>query len=177
MKAFFNQYKSIIYFILKYFSVYLILLLAYNFYLNSCKKNESIDFFTCNTTFHSHRILHFIDSNYDKKLINNSYFEILYQDKALVRIVEGCNSISVIILFIAFVLAFSKRIKKTLEFVLFGSITIYIFNIIRIVCIILSMKKFPDHQDFLHQVVFPMLLYGYVFVLWIYWIKKVLKND
>lgn len=90
-----------------------------------------------------------------------------------VNIVEGCNAISVIILFISFVIAFAEKFKKTFLFLLAGMVLIYVSNIFRIVILVIAAYHYPKHQDLLHGVVFPAIIYGMVFLLWIAWVRMV----
>jgi len=88
------------------------------------------------------------------------------------RIVEGCTSISVIILFLAFIIAFSGSVLNTVLFGVFGSFLIYFVNILRIIAIsILYHHRLPEYQMILHDLVFPAIIYGLTFVLWITWVK------
>ena len=88
------------------------------------------------------------------------------------KIVEGCNAMSVIILFSAFIIAFAKRWKKTLLFIIAGSILIYTVNLIRISILAIALYEYPQHQELLHSVVFPGIIYSMVFVLWIVWVRN-----
>jgi exosortase family protein XrtF len=98
--------------------------------------------------------------------------------KYLASIIEGCNSISVIILFIAFIVAFAQKFKKTLLFVLAGAVLIYGVNIIRIVILSIALSKYPEHEKILHGVVFPGIIYSMVFILWMIWVRNLIpKND
>lgn len=97
--------------------------------------------------------------------------KLFVEGKFLARIIEGCNAISIIILFIAFIVAFSESFKKTVLFIFAGSVIIYAINVIRIVILAIMLYKFPDHKELLHGVVFPGLIYGMVFVLWMIWVR------
>lgn len=102
----------------------------------------------------------------------------LYTNKNYIaRVVEGCNSVSVIILFWAFIIAFAGSWKKTLLFGLIGSLSIYILNILRIVFISVAMDKYPQYSDFLHQIVFPAIIYGFTFILWVIWVRYFALKD
>jgi exosortase family protein XrtF len=96
----------------------------------------------------------------------------------LASIIEGCNSVSVIILFVAFILAFFQNFKKTFLFILCGSLFLYVVNVIRIAVLAIALYNFPSQEKFLHRVVFPGIIYGMVFLLWMLWIKLfVSKNE
>jgi len=81
----------------------------------------------------------------------------------------------VIILFISFVIAFSGKIKTTLLFILLGSFIIHVLNVFRIALLCILMYYFPKQQHLLHGVVFPLIIYGVVFILWIIWVNKFSK--
>ncbi len=96
----------------------------------------------------------------------------------LASIIEGCNSISVIILFSAFIVAFAQNFKKTVFFIFAGSLLIYVVNVFRIVILAIALYHYPNQEKLLHGVVFPGIIYGMVFLLWMLWIKKLVpKND
>ena len=90
----------------------------------------------------------------------------------LVRVVEGCNAMSVIILFLSFVLAFKKDWKTTFLFILAGSVLIYAFNILRIALLTIGIYEIPKYQELMHGTLFPIFIYGFVFLLWVFWIRN-----
>jgi len=93
-------------------------------------------------------------------------------------LVEGCNAVSVMILFTAFVVAIPQRITHTLSFVILGVFLIHMINIGRIALISLGIYWRPGWSSVLHDLVFPGLIYGTVLLLWIYWIWRYkLKTD
>jgi len=94
----------------------------------------------------------------------------------LAQIIEGCNAISIIILFIAFVVAFAERFKKTLFFILAGAVIIYTVNILRIAILAIALYRYPDYEETLHGVVFPSIIYGMVFLLWMLWVRIISKG-
>ena len=111
---------------------------------------------------------------YNAVLFENHAREGVYltiKENYMVNIVEGCNSISVIILFVAFIIAFAERFKKTFLFLLVGMVLIYIVNLLRISLLVVALYKYPEHQEVLHSVIFPAVIYGMVFLLWIAWVR------
>jgi len=89
----------------------------------------------------------------------------------LAQIVEGCNSVSICILFVAFIVAFAERFKKTLLFILAGVVLIYSVNLLRIVLLTIALYKYPEYEQSLHGIVFPAVIYGMVFLLWMAWVR------
>ena len=95
----------------------------------------------------------------------------------MARIVEGCNAASIIILFISFIIAFAEGFKKTFLFLVGGGLLIYLVNLIRIAILTVMYYEYPQYQDILHSVVFPAIIYGMVFLLWMIWVRMLPKND
>jgi exosortase family protein XrtF len=100
------------------------------------------------------------------------FFRLLYCGSYVARMIEGCNAISVLILFVSFVFSFSGKLKKTLIFMIIGSCLIYSLNVIRIAILCVLMFHFPEREGLLHGVLFPLFIYGIVFLLWLLWINK-----
>src|SRR5699024_8607517 len=90
-----------------------------------------------------------------------------------VNIVEGCNAIGVVILFTSFVISFAESFKKTALFLLSGMVLIYTVNILRVSFLAMALYKYPAYQEVLHGVVFPAIIYGMVFILWIVWVRTI----
>lgn len=151
---------------------------VYQLYLSQFDSAQlEYDGFTNEVAFETKVLLEVFDykvdlrpSTYDPSVI------VSVGGKSVVRIVEGCNAISVMILFVAFVLAFSKGFAKTLAFIMLGLLAIHILNVSRIAFLTIGIMKYPDYEHILHGVVFPLIIYGTVFLLWIIWVTKFTKN-
>lgn len=88
-----------------------------------------------------------------------------------VVMVEGCNAVSIIVLFLAFVFAFYRGIK-TFWFVLVGLFFLYSINVLRIALLNIIILEFPGkYADIGHDYLFPAIIYGGVVLFWIIWIK------
>jgi len=175
LKKYLVQFKPFLIFISIFFLTYIVLTLLYKFYLNSYQA-EDLDAITMVSGRNSEQLLRLL--NYDaiiQKSSQNPWQEIILNGRFVARIVEGCNAVSVMILFVSFVAAFSGNLKKTLLFIFFGLISIYILNVIRISLLIVLIYQFPQYSHFLHGTFFPLMIYGYVFVLWIFWINRFSK--
>ena len=101
----------------------------------------------------------------------DGYIKLIYNQKYVARLIEGCNAISVIILFVSFVVSFSGKLKPTLFFILGGSFLVYVLNVIRIALLGVLLYFFPSRESLLHEVFFPLFIYGVVFVLWVIWVN------
>ena len=171
-----RKHKNIIIFLIKFFVTYFILVSVYNFYLHKSQQKEG-SFKTSSITKavadQTIEVLTFFD--YNVKAIQNDKelsIQLIVEDSYTARVIEGCNSISIIILFIAFVVAFSGSLQATLVYVLLGSLFIYIINVLRIAFLTVMIYKYPHKVEILHDLVFPAIIYGTVFLLWIIWVNK-----
>ncbi len=156
---------------------YLLLTFIYQSYLSQfdVKKNET-DSFTKLVAQQTENVLIFF--NCEVKTTPNlkePAVNLYYKQRKMARIIEGCNALSVIILFISFIVAFSEKIKPTILYIISGSILIHILNVIRIALLCVLMYYYPKQRHFLHGVLFPLFIYGIVFILWIIWVNKFSK--
>lgn len=172
MKKYFIQYKPFLLFLAKFFVSYLLLTIVYQGFLSSFS-DDKMDAITELVASNTKQLLTLFNADSDTvKDSSESYIRLIYNKQYLARMIEGCNGISVIILFISFVVAFSGKWKPTLFFVLGGSLIIYGLNVVRIAALCVLMYHFPKQEQLLHSVVFPLSIYGFVFVLWVIWVNK-----
>lgn len=178
MKALFTKYKLVIRFIVIFLAVYTILTISYNVYLNVSDGSKFYpDYVTNLVAKQTNTLLNGI--GYNASVIphpNEASMKVIINEKFVVRIIEGCNAISIIILFISFVVAFAGKFKTTFIYCFAGSIIIYAFNLIRIVIFSVGLYHYPWRQEILHTVIFPMIIYGVVFILWMVWVNRFSKN-
>jgi exosortase family protein XrtF len=175
LKKYFVQYKPFLKFLGTFFLAYFLLALVYQFYLFRSLRYE-VDFITTIVTKNSQSLLKIVDPEVhivEDRIDQN--FKLFYKHKNIARITEGCNAVNVIILFIAFVVAFSGKWKPTLLFIIGGSVLIYVLNVFRIAILCVLLDRFPAQEHLLHGVVFPLFIYGVVFGLWIFWVTKFSK--
>lgn len=175
MRKYLIQFKPFLIFIGTFFAAYIVLTVAYKIYLNSLKADE-VDAVTSWVGHNAEQLL--LALNYDAKVqqgFASPWLEVWFNSKYQIRIVEGCNAVSVIILFISFVLAFSGKLKVTLLYILFGIVFIYILNVVRIALLTILLSHFPHKSHLLHGVLFPLAIYGSVFLLWVIWVNKFSK--
>lgn len=165
-------------FIVSFILVYTVLTLGYKFYLDwSDGSIHYPDYFTNLVGKQSQQVLIALD--YPTVLEphpDEPSLKMIIRNKYVARILEGCNSISIIILFIAFVIAFADGFKKTALFMLGGSVLIYCANVFRIVVLCAGLYHYPWRREFLHDVFFPLAIYGMVFLLWMVWINHFAKS-
>ncbi|WP_414000210.1 exosortase family protein XrtF [Flavobacterium sp. W1B] len=172
MKKYFTLYRPFLLFLTKFFLTYIILTLVYQKFLESFDNNK-VDFVTQLVADNTKQLMNLFDADVAiEKDKSESYIRLFYNQQYVARIIEGCNAISVIILFASFVVSFSGRLKYTLSFIVLGSLSVYVLNVVRIAVLSALLYFFPSQNSIIHGVVFPLFIYGVVFVLWIIWIRK-----
>lgn len=174
MKDLIIKYKSVIKFILTFLLVYIALAFIYKWYLNvSVGSKFYPDYVTHAVAKQAESLLNTF--GYDAKVVKHTQepsMKLIVRGKYLARVIEGCNSLSVIVLFVSFVIAFSGRFKATVLFLILGSAIIYLVNLFRIVILSIGLYHYPWRSEILHSVIFPALIYGMVFLLWMLWVNK-----
>lgn len=173
MKSYLKQYKPFLLFILKFGLAYLVLTLVYERYLAIYEnQGNQIDSITQAVASQTQAVL----TGFGKKAtthieLESASIQLLYKNKHVASIIEGCNGISVIILFITFVFAFTGKTKQTLLFIFFGSVFIYVLNLLRIAILTVALYHYPEYENIMHRVLFPAFIYGVIFILWIVWVN------
>lgn len=174
MKKQFSTYKPFLVFLGTFFICYLSLTFLYQTYLNQydAGRNE-VDGFTKIVASQSVFFMKFFNTNsFEQPNLEDASVKLFYKNTYLSRVVEGCNALSVMILFISFVLAFAGKFKPTLLFLIAGTGIIHFFNVLRIAILNVLIFNYPNQKHLLHGVVFPLIIYGIVFVLWIIWVNN-----
>ena len=174
MKELVKKYKSVIRFIITFLSVYILLSVAYKLYLDYSDGSKYYpDYLTNTVAKQSKELLETV--GYQTSIephAEEPSMKLIIRDKFVARVVEGCNSVSVIILFMSFVIAFSGKFKITLFYLLAGSTLIYVVNLMRIVILSIGLYHYPWRREILHTVIFPAIIYGMVFILWMFWVNR-----
>ncbi|MDQ0591956.1 exosortase family protein XrtF [Chryseobacterium ginsenosidimutans] len=165
-----KDFKPVLNILLRFIIIYLVLLFAYQFYLNRFE-NGGLDPFSRMIAEQVRNVQNSI--GFPTQLYNDVKSEQVWfyvKTEYVTRMVEGCNAISVMILFVAFVFAFYKG-KKTIVFVLIGLILLYLMNVLRIIGLNIVMTDYKQYGKISHDYIFPAVIYGTVVLLWLIWIK------
>lgn len=172
-----KDFRPVLSILLRFIIIYLVLLFVYQFYLNSFKE-AGLDPFSrmvAEQVRLIQNVLGYPTMLYDDVKGEQVWFYV--KGNYVTRMVEGCNAISVMILFVSFIFAFYKGIK-TFVFVITGLFILYIMNVLRITGLNIVVSDHPDYSKMFHDYVFPAVIYGTVVVLWLVWIKCfALKNE
>ncbi|MFD1094145.1 exosortase family protein XrtF [Salegentibacter chungangensis] len=173
MLQLFKKYNTVLRFIFIFLGSYFIFSLFYNGYLVFFRSSVYYpDFITHLVAKQSESLIKSLGYSADILPHQTELSMKLYVNKTyLARIVEGCNAISIMILFSSFILAFFGRLKLSLIYILAGSVLIYAMNLIRIALLAIGIYEYPEYASFSHSILFPLVIYGTVFFLWVLWVR------
>jgi exosortase family protein XrtF len=87
---------------------------------------------------------------------------------------DNCDSTELIALFTGFILAFPGSWGKKTWFIPTGIVIIFFTNVLRMVALAILQKNVSSKWlEFNHTYTFTIIVYGVIFLLWIWWVKKI----
>lgn len=167
-----KEFKPILIFLLKFILSGVVLVVLYNFFLHHYHSQNLPDpysKFIANCTVSTLEIAGFETMQVDDK--KNPWVWIGIDGKWASYINEGCNAVSVMIIFISFIIAFSTTWKQTSLYILMGLLVIQTMNILRVAWLNYIFIYHEDYKKIAHDYVFPAIIYGTIVILWIIWVK------
>jgi len=164
-----KKYKPTIIFLLKFILINAVLTHAYSMYLDSY---ESTDPFTYEVSEESASLARFIGfDSYLEQHPDEPSVKFYLDDVYRVKIVEGCNGMAVMILFLSFIVAFGGKLLDMLIFIPIGILMIHASNILRLVFLVYIYVYHYEMAAAFHDYFFPAVIYGMVFILWVIWVN------
>ncbi|MFH1892878.1 MAG: exosortase H [Candidatus Zixiibacteriota bacterium] len=94
-----------------------------------------------------------------------------------VRVIEECTGIYEILIFIAAVMAFPTTLKKKGVGLALGVPLMYLFNIVRILVLIIVGRYYYSIFDFMHLYFWQVTLILMITSVWVLWILKVVNRE
>ena len=171
-----KDFKPVLSILVRFLVIYLVPVLLYQLYLNQYVGQglDPISKWVAGQSAFIQNALGYVTKLVDQPEFDTTWFNI--NGKWPSRMVEGCNAISVMILFLAFIFAFYKGIK-TFVFAGVGILLLHILNVLRIAGLNILIMEAPQYSKIGHDYFFPAIIYGLVVVLWIVWIKYFALKD
>ncbi len=160
--------KKLLVIILRFLIIYFILTGLYHFILSVSKP----DFFTMLTARQVNLLYHLSGYQTDVIVLDNpGEIGIMDNVRWFVKIIEGCNGMSVILFNLAFIFAFPARPGKKVLYALVSSAVLWIINLIRIYILGMVYVYHIRYFDIFHRVFFPAIIYASLVLIWFVWIK------
>jgi exosortase family protein XrtF len=179
-----KEFKPTILFLVKFFGIYLILSMLYGVFIKSYDEQTptQLDPITRFITYNSARLTSVL--GYETSVIEDDHlnynskeeqtFDSLYlSGKYAVSVEEGCNGVNIMILFLAFVVAFGGSFSKMLVFLPIGVFLIHLANLGRLLLLILLNVELNGRGfHFFHKYFFTASIYVAVLLIWYIWVSK-----
>jgi exosortase family protein XrtF len=166
-----KEFRPTIFFLLKFVGLYLVGNLVYGAYITSYHPRP--DPVTHAVSIQTSGVLQAMgwsvtaaDDPYKATTL------LAYHEQDILAVYEGCNGINIMIIFVAFLLAFGPYKRALLWFVPLGLVIIHGMNLARIAGLFFVSRFLPGLNYFTHKYLFTAFLYVVIFVLWLYWIRK-----
>lgn len=166
-----SEFKPSIFFLLRFLGVYFVGNLLYGFYVESF--GDKPDALTHLATYQTATCLRSLGLDVNARENTQGPTVFLETDNDIVlSVYEGCNGLNVMIVFVAFMVAFGGPKKKMLWFVPAGLIIIHIFNLGRISLLYFVAQRYEEYFYLFHKYFFTAIIYVVVFLLWALWVLK-----
>ncbi len=101
---------------------------------------------------------------------NNRYIGV--QGGSFLWIGDPCNGLNVMAVFLIFLLAFPGPTAHKGWYAILGILSIHLVNAIRVAVLAHVVTINYEYLNFNHDLVFYVVVYGWVFLLWYIWVKK-----
>lgn len=89
-----------------------------------------------------------------------------------IELVDGCNGISAMGIFLGFMIAWPDDWKKKSLYSLIGILVLYFTNILRIVVLMITQVVWPSMFTFTHDYSTTTIFYIIIIGLWVLWTEK-----
>lgn len=164
-----KEFKPSLIFLAKFLAIYLVGNIAYGLFVESY--GDTADPVTDQVTQQTSLVLNF--AGYSTTAIENkgiATVSLRHEGRVILSVFEGCNGLNVMIVFCAFVIAFSGPVKKMAWFIPAGLLLIHVCNVLRIFLLYIVALRYQDYFYFVHKYFFTAILYLIVFALWAIWV-------
>jgi archaeosortase B (VPXXXP-CTERM-specific) len=102
---------------------------------------------------------------------------MIFLDDFAVRIIGECTGIFEMVIFTASVMAFPTSWKKKGLGLLIGIPAIYVFNLLRIACLLVVGRYFNSMFDFFHLYFWQTTLIIMITSVWLFWIYAIVRDE
>ncbi len=158
-----SRYQSVFQFLLKGLAIYGIWYVIYDLYLLPDGRLD--EWLSVNVAYVTASIINTL--GFDAVA---EYRTVLMAGIPGVRIINGCNGLTTIGLFIGFVVAFPGSWMHRLWFIPMGILAIYAANVFRVVTMLGFQMYWPAAFDPMHSFGMTTFFYVIVFGLWMAWV-------
>lgn len=165
-----KEFKPSLLFLARFLGIYFFANLLYGLYIESFEGADPLTFYVASqVSWLLGAVGEPVHVAYDT--ISPKVSMICDQDVVL-NVFEGCNGINVMVIFVAFMVAFGGAWKKMVWFLPLGLLCIHFFNVCRIAALYFAAQHFQQYFYYVHKYLFTAAIYAVVFLLWYIWIVR-----
>lgn len=164
----FQDFKPVLKILLRFVIFYVVLIFIYQMYLNSQIGMDGVSKWVGRQVCIVQELFGYTSDL--KEIPEQKTALFVVNGQVFTRMVEGCNSLSIIVLFLAFIFAFYKG-KQTFIYAVVGIVLLHVMNVLRIAGLNMVAVEKPEYFKTGHEYFFPAIIYGTVVALWLVWIK------
>jgi exosortase family protein XrtF len=167
-----REYKEAIIFLVKYVAIYLALNTAYSYYVSHYLPEA--DPLTIIVTQHTEALLSILDPAVDYHIEPGSVnVPVTRAGDTVMMVYEGCNSVNVMIVFVAFIISFKGPVGLFLRYLVVGLLAVYAINLLRLMGLYAVALYFAASFYFFHKFFFTGVIYLVVFLIWYFWVADI----
>lgn len=167
-----KEFGPSIWFLARFLGIYLVGNLLYGLYINSYVPDpDPVTIFVSEQT--STVLSWFGEENGTLVQGHKTGVLIYNEEQRVLSVYEGCNGLNVFIIFAGFLLAYGRPKKALIWFIPLGLLLIHVFNLARIGLLYNVTLYYPDYTYFTHKYLFTAIIYGAVFLIWMWWVVKI----
>jgi exosortase family protein XrtF len=171
IKTVYRQFKTIINFLLVFMLTFFVMSAVYDYYLHRTgERVDGMSSFVATQAADLLGLLGFEASAYDVDTDKSSH--VAMDGFARVKVIEGCNGLSVMILFLAFLLGFPGKIKTKVWFIPAGLLVIHLFNVFRVATLGWAVYSFGETGYPIYKELFTASIYLLVMAIWYVWVQR-----
>lgn len=166
-----KEFKPALAFLGKFLAIYFLGNILYGLFIESYHTHP--DAITINVTHQANTLLSLLGPtlNVQPDLYAPTVL-LMKEHRVILAVYEGCNGINVMIIFVAFVLAFGGPFKKMVWFLPVGLVVIHLCNLFRISFLYFIVQHYERYFYYVHKYFFTAILYLVIFALWAIWVVR-----
>lgn len=106
-------------------------------------------------------------------LLENNVARINFHNHKSMNIADGCNGLELFVLYVGFLLCMPASISRKLFFIAIGIPILHLANVLRCFGLVELQIYLARYFEFAHHYVFKIVVYGIIFLLWIWFSRKI----
>lgn len=171
-----NEFRPTILFLSKFILMYLVANVLYGLYVSSFRKRP--DPITSVIAAQTSMCLNVLGHN--TSWIENTdkpTTQINQGMRPILLVYEGCNGINVMVIFLAFIIAFGPFDRTMIWFIPLGLTLLHLANLVRLILLFEVTTKIPTYFYFVHKYFFTAAIYLVVLLLWVWWVRMAIRKQ